>query len=72
MCKPIWASQSSSQWSKTTSFIIKNPIYSKLFSYKSLLAIIPSYRARRVMEGGLKREYVHAPLHSVGGMAVPQ
>ena len=23
-------------------------------------------------EGGLKREYVHAPLHSVCGMAVPQ
>ena len=23
-------------------------------------------------EGGLKREYVHAPLHSVYGMAVPQ
>ena len=23
-------------------------------------------------EGGLKREYVHAPLHSVRGMAVPQ
>ena len=23
-------------------------------------------------EGGLKREYVHAPLHSVWGMAVPQ
>ena len=23
-------------------------------------------------EGGLKREYVHAPLHSMRGMAVPQ
>ena len=23
-------------------------------------------------EGGLKREYVHAPLHSVCGLAVPQ
>ena len=31
-----------------------------------------SGRARRVTEGGLKREYVHAPLHSVCGMAVPQ
>ena len=31
-----------------------------------------SGRARRVTEGGLKREYVHAPLHSMCGMAVPQ
>ena len=27
---------------------------------------------RRVTEGGLKHEYVHAPLHRVCGMAVPQ
>ena len=33
---------------------------------------MPSGRTRRVTEGGLKREYVHAPLHSVRGMAVPQ
>ena len=33
---------------------------------------MPSSRTRRVTEGGLKREYVHAPLHSVCGMAVPQ
>ena len=33
---------------------------------------MPSGRTRRVTEGGLKREYVHAPLHSVCGMAVPQ
>ena len=31
-----------------------------------------SGRARRVTEGGLKREYVHAPLHSMCGMAMPQ
>ena len=31
-----------------------------------------SCRARGVPERGLKREYVHAPLHSVCGMAVPQ
>jgi len=31
-----------------------------------------SCRARRVTEGGLKREYVHAPLHSVYGMALPR
>ena len=34
--------------------------------------VMPSSRARRVTERGLKREYVHAPLHSVCGMAVPQ
>ena len=33
---------------------------------------MPSSRTRRVTERGLKREYVHAPLHSVCGMAVPQ
>ena len=33
---------------------------------------MPSSRTRRVTEGGLKREYVHAPLHSMCGMAVPQ
>ena len=31
-----------------------------------------SSRTRGVTERGLKREYVHAPLHSVCGMAVPQ
>ena len=31
-----------------------------------------SCRTRGVTERGLKREYVHAPLHSVCGMAVPQ
>ena len=31
-----------------------------------------SCRTRRVTERGLKREYVHAPLHSVCGMAMPQ
>ena len=31
-----------------------------------------SCRARGVTERGLKREYVHAPLHSVCGMALPQ
>ena len=31
-----------------------------------------SGRARRVTEGGLKREYVHAPLHSMCGMAMPE
>ena len=34
--------------------------------------VMPSSRTRGVTEGGLKREYVHAPLHSVCGMAVPQ
>ena len=33
---------------------------------------MPSSRTRGVTERGLKREYVHAPLHSVCGMAVPQ
>ena len=33
---------------------------------------MPSGRTRRVTERGLKREYVHAPLDSVCGMAVPQ
>ena len=31
-----------------------------------------SCRTRRVTERGLKREYVHAPLHNVCGMAMPQ
>ena len=34
--------------------------------------VMPSSRTRGVTESGLKREYVHAPLHSVCGMAVPQ
>ena len=34
--------------------------------------VISSRRARRVTERGLKREYVHAPLHSMCGMAMPQ
>ena len=33
---------------------------------------MPSGRTRRVTEGGLKREFVHAPLHSVRGMGMPQ
>ena len=33
---------------------------------------MPSGRTRRVTERGLKREYVHAPLYRVRGMAVPQ
>ena len=33
---------------------------------------MPSSRTRRVTEGGLKREYVHTPLHSVRGMTVSQ
>ena len=31
-----------------------------------------SSRTPRVTEGGLKREHIHAPLHCVCGMAVPQ
>ena len=34
--------------------------------------IMPSSRTWGVTERGLKHEYVHAPLHSVCGMAVPQ
>ena len=33
---------------------------------------MPSSRTRRVTERGLKREYIHAPLYSVCGMAMPQ
>ena len=33
---------------------------------------MPGSRTRRMTEAGLNRKYVHAPLYSVCGMAMPQ